>query len=336
MQFEYTPPQTSIEQALGGFRCINAFGPIQAGDDERFLEFLSRTQVPPRTSVYIDSPGGDVEAAMTIGRTIRDHWFSTHIGQYVLDHNADGEFIKKRLLLSGQCMSAATLVFLGGRLRYLADDAKFGVHQFSFRNPTPDHVVRSQILSAKIARYVSDMGVSSEFLELSSATLSNAIDIVPEETLLDLRVVTGGQTPVEWSIQAIDNVLYVRGERDNLYGHHKMLLGFAKPAGFFIHAVIESQGREKELTEFPLVELVIGETEHTIIDLSARCARAVEGIYTNISSDLTKQEAEQVACSDAFGIRVRGGPDAELFLGVGTMSTEGGATKLRSFFHNLN
>lgn len=336
MQFEYTPPQTPIEEFMGGFRCINAFGPIQTGDDVGFVEFLASANIPPRTPVYIDSTGGDVEAAMTIGRTIRDNWFSTHIGRYVLSQDAGDEFIKPRVLISGQCMSAATLLFLGWRLRGVENDAKFGVHQFSFRNPSPEHIARSQILSAKIARYVSDMGIAPEFMELSSAAPSNTIALIPIERLEKLGVYTGGQTPVTWSIQAIGPAIYVRGERDNIFGHHKMLLGFAKPDGFFVFAVIESQGRERELINFPLVELVIGEAENTVIDLSNRCERAVNGIYTNINSVITKAEAEKIASSDAFGIRVRGGPDAEIFLGIGPMSTEGGTEKLTSFFKNLS
>ncbi|SIT58817.1 Putative periplasmic protein (fragment) [Mesorhizobium prunaredense] len=61
-------------------------------------------------------------------------------------------------------MSAATLVFLGGRLRYFESGAKFGVHQFSFRDPSPDNIGRSQILSAKIALYVVEVGISPDFL----------------------------------------------------------------------------------------------------------------------------------------------------------------------------
>jgi len=336
VQFEYTPPQTELEQALGGYYCINAFGSIAVGDDERFIEFLQSSEIPPRTHIYINSPGGDVDAAINIGRVIRDHWFSTHIGQSVLDGDYDGGFLKKRKINDGNCMSAATLVFLGGRLRYFREGARFGVHQFSFRNPSPDHIARSQILSAKIARYVFDMGIHAEFLEIASTTPNSEIKILPLTDLESLNVVTGGETPVSWSIQALEGALYVRGERDNLYGHHKMLLGFAKPDGFFVYAVIESQGREQELTNFPLVELVIQNPEETVIELFDRCSRTVQGIYTNIASQLTIAEAKSIAQSKAFGIRVRGGPDAGVFLGISPMSLDGASHLLRSFVDNLS
>ncbi|WP_454700896.1 hypothetical protein [Agrobacterium burrii] len=254
----------------------------------------------------------------------------------MLDGDHDGGFLKKRKVSGGSCMSAATLVFLGGRLRYFDDRSRFGVHQFSFRNPSPDHIPRSQILSAKIARYVADMGIHAEFLEIASTTPSNEIKLLSPADLDQLGVVTGGETPVSWSIHAVEGALYVRGERDNLYGHHKMLLGFAKPNGFFVHAVIESQGREQELTNFPLVELVINTPEETVINLFDRCSRTVQGIYTNIASQITPTEAMSIAQSTAFGLRVRGGPDAGVFLGIGPMSLNGASHLIKAFVGNLS
>lgn len=338
MQFEYTPPQTILEEAFGGHRCINAFGPVTAGDDERFLDFLSRSSIPVRTDVYIDSSGGHVETAINIGRAVRDNWFSTHVGQYVIDYQAPYElegFLKPRRFIEGSCISAATLLYLGGRLRYLSKSARFGVHQFSFRDPSPSHVGRSQILSSRIARYISDMGIAPEFLEISASVESNEIKLVDHDKLHELGIVTDGQTPVTWTVQSRNNTLYVRAERDSLYGHHKLMLGFVKP-DFYLHAVIESQGRESHLTQFPLVELVVGQNDGRIVDLSGRCTRHIHGIYTNVFSKLSTTEANDLAFSDGFGLRVRGGPDADMFLGIAPMSTSGGEDLIRSFVHSLS
>jgi hypothetical protein len=336
MQFEYTPPQTPLEEAMGGFRAINAFGGIVRGDDERLVDLVRNAAIPPRTSVYINSSGGDVETAISIGRFVRDCWFSTHIGQYILDGVSDSGFFAERKRTAGMCMSAATLVFLGGQLRFIEAADRFGVHQFAFKNPTPAHISRSQILSANIARFIADMGINPEFLTACSASENIDIQELSHDELRRLRVSTGGETAVDWTLQAIGNALYVRGERDNIYGHHKMVLGYAKPNGFFVYAVIESQGREKELTTFPLVELVIGMNEDIVLDITSRCRRTVEGIYTNIVAPITNQEAKALATSDGFGIRVRGGSDAGIFLGVGPMATEGAQDKLTSFVTNLS
>lgn len=332
MDFHFTEPQTDVERLFGGFYCINAIGRIEAGDDARFREFLTRTMPPPRLTVYIDSVGGDVEAAIGIGRLIRDHWFSTSVGWYVLDHDEDASHILPRKLINGTCASAATLVYLGGRLRYLPNGSTFGVHQFSFRNPSPDDVARSQVLSARIASYVHDMGVSTGFLELSSATSSTALDAVDVEKLRALKVITDGVTEAEWTVHACNHIMYVRGERDSLYGHHKVMLCYAKGAGFMFWAVIEAQGREHELTNFGLVEIVVN-TEDIRIDISQRCERQVNGIYTNVLARLTEEEARTIAFSESFGVQIRFSDEAPMFLGISAVSTDGGKEQLQTFFN---
>ena len=66
MQFEFTGPQNELEKLFGGHFCINAYGKIESGDDEKFRKFLSQANPPPRTSIYIDSSGGNVEAALRV------------------------------------------------------------------------------------------------------------------------------------------------------------------------------------------------------------------------------------------------------------------------------
>lgn len=335
MEFEYTDPQTDPERLVGGFYYINAFGVIEAGDDAKFKNFLTRFSPPSVTCVYIDSPGGNVEAAINIGRTIRAHRLSTQIGIYVLRQESVSDPIIRRELLAGRCMSAATLMYLGGRLRYFGADAQFGVHQFSFKNPTPEHVGQSQILSAKIAGYVADMGISAAFLEISSSTSSSDIKLIDKDTLAGLSVITGGATDVHWTVQARGEVLYVRGERDSLHGQHKVMLVYAKGAGFLFHAVIEAQGRQTELTEFPLVELILDGWDN-VKDISERALRFVNGGDVNIIVKLDEGEARTIAHSTGFGVAVRESSEAPVFLGISPMDTAGGKEQLETFFSVLS
>ena len=335
MEFHFTEPQTEFEKLVGGHFYINAMGTIEPGDHEKFIKFLRATNPPPRSTVYIDSSGGDVDAAIAIGRIIRDHWFSTAIGRYILDTTASASPITSRKLIPGRCMSAATLIYLGGRLRYFSAEATFGVHQFSFRNPSPLNVARSQVLSAKIATFVAEMKVMPAFLEISSATTSDAISILSKDQLATLGVVTGGLTEAEWSVQAKNHILYVRGERDSLFGHHKIMLCYVKGVGFLFWAVIEALGRERELTEFGLIEIVVN-VEDNRIDISDRCDRVVYGIYVNVISRLTEDEARVIAFSDSFGVQIRFSSEAHVFFGISALSTEGGRDQLQTFFNTLS
>lgn len=334
MQFEYTSQQSEFEHFFGGFFHISAFGKIEPGDEIKFHEFLTRVCPPPRTTIYIDSFGGEVDAAIAIGRIIRGCWFATSIGRYALDHDKSNDFGIPRKLTDGQCLSAATLIFVGGRLRHFSKEAKFGVHRFSFRDPLPEKIDHSQILSAKIATYLSDMGISPAFLEVSSGVSNSTIRLIDEAELRDLKIVTGGVTDVSWAMQARGSMLYVRGERDSIWGHHKVMLGYIKGHGFHFWAVIEAQGREKELNEFGSVEITVN-GEELRIDISEECHRTTIGIYVNVMSFITQEQAKLIAYSDSFGVQIRFSKDSDLFFGISAMVTEGGKETLATFYDVL-
>ncbi len=335
MKFEYTEPQDELEKMFGGFYCINAYGKIGVGDCDRFLHFLENASPPPRCPVYINSDGGSVADAIRMGMLIRGAWFSTNVGSYILSKKEQGDAITPRTMLPGNCMSAATLMYLGGRLRYLDKEAKFGVHQFSYSKPSVSDASKSQLLSAEIARYLSVMEIDARFLELSAATPSSDIKLLDHQELRDLGVVTDGETKPIWTTESRNNMLYVRGERDGIYGHHKVMLSYSKSAGFLFWAVIEAQGREDELTSFGLVEIVINGEDYRV-DISERCAREVFGIYVNIISQITPDEAKLIAYSDSFGVHVRFSQDAELHLGIAAVSTESGADQLITLFETVS
>jgi hypothetical protein len=339
MQFHYTAPQTQFEALFGGYFCINAIGNIEPGDDKKFTEFLKVSRAPPRCVVYIDSTGGDVDAAIEIGRIIRGSWFSTAVGRYLLDSDRIVDIpLIPRKMHHGRCLSAATLIYLGGRLRYLDDQAMFGVHQFTFPlaqgHDVPKHfLARSQTLSARLSEYISDMGISPKFLLLSAATLSDKMQIVSKSKLERLGVVTGGQTAVTWTLEANNGISYVKGERDSIYGHHKVMLCYQKDIGFYFHAVVETQNRSDELLNFDLVEIVIND-ENTRLDISAEVTRTEHGKYINVISRISDDAARQIAFSDSFGVQIRFSSEAEVFLGIAAMDTMDGQGKLRTFFEN--
>lgn len=319
---------------IGGYFCINAVGEIKNGDDIKFKKFLEAHTPPSHMTVYIDSTGGNLEAGIEIGRQIREYGLWTDIGRFVLDQPDPSKPLSPRKHIKGQCMSAATMLYLGGRLRHFFKDSKFGVHRFSFKNPSPEHVGRSQVLSAKIASFVSDMGVSPEFLELSSATDAQEINLVNEERLKELGVITGGVTDVEWSVQARGNMMYVRGERNSIYGRHKVMLGYAKDVGFFFWAVIEAQNRYDELTGFGVVEINLN-GEDIKFNISKECQRFPEGSDVNVFTKITNDQARLISESESFGVQIKFVDEAPTFLGITAMPTEGGVEQLRTLYHSF-
>ncbi|NDW47585.1 hypothetical protein G0P99_21790 [Ruegeria sp. PrR005] len=319
---------------FGGFRHINAFGAIVRGDADRLLKLIETAGVPPRTTVYINSPGGDAEEGIKLGCVIRTYGLETSIGTYALEPINDDDLIVARTLSSGKCLSAATLMFAGGRLRHFPDGARFGVHRFAYKNPVPEDVEKSQVLSAGIAEFLDQMGVSLGFLSLSAGTASDKHLELGEDELREHRMVTGGATEVVWGTEMRSQMLYVRGTRDSVYGRHKVILTHAKDVGFMFFAVIEAQGRQDELCNFGVVEIVVnGEDQR--IDISWRCSREPNNVDVVLMAKLTEEEARQLAYSNSFGVQIRASKEAEVFLGVSAMDTEGGQESLRSLYENM-
>ncbi|NIZ11110.1 hypothetical protein HCZ97_16970 [Pseudooceanicola sp. HF7] len=320
---------------FGGFFCINAVGTIEHGDDLKFMKFLDDHKPPAHMVVYIDSTGGDLEAGIGVGRQIRQYGLWTDVGSFVLEPPDPSKPLVPRKRVNGRCMSAATMIYLGGRLRFFSEGSQFGVHRFSFKDPLPEHIGKSQELSAKIASFVSDMGVSPKFLELSSATDSKEINLVPEQRLKELRVVTGGQTDVVWTVQARRGIMYVRGERDSIYGRHKVMLCFAKDAGFIFWAVIEAQNRFNELTGFGVVEINLN-GEDIKIDISEKCKRFQVGADVHVIAKVSSDQARIISESDSIGVQIKFVHEAPTFLGIGAMDTEGGVEQLSTFYRSFS
>lgn len=335
MQFIYSEEQTELERLIGGYRHINAFGKIVTGDADRLVDVLEKCGVPPQTTVYIDSTGGDLEEGIKIGCVIRAYNLETSIGTYTLEPPQGDVPMAARTLTPGVCFSAATMAFAGGRLRHYPRGSRFGVHRFVFAQPGPANMERSQELSASMAKFLEQMGVSLMFLQASAGVPNDKLFEMDEDALREHGVVTGGQTDVEWGTEMRNNMMYVRGTRDSIFGKHKVMLAHAKDAGFMFFAVIEAQGRQQELCDFGLVEIVVNGEDHRI-DISERCERLPNDVDVVLMSKISNEEAALIAYSKSFGVQIRFSPEAELFLGVSALDTTGGEDSLITLYKNMS
>jgi hypothetical protein len=81
--------------AWTGIPAIKIYGQIVAGDEQRFAATAATRQ---SSVVVLNSPGGDVDTAIAIGRIVRDLKFDTFVGR-----GGSG------------CWSACPLIWLSGR-----------------------------------------------------------------------------------------------------------------------------------------------------------------------------------------------------------------------------
>ena len=224
MKFELLPPDRLYAAASGDNSwTILATGFIDEHAPDRLMALVRSNRIPAGSSLHLNSPGGNLMAGIRLGRAIRAQNFDSHVGQY--------DFADKKIISSpGECASACTLAFLGGRWRYLIHGSRFGVHRFYFGNPTAHDGDAAQVVSALVVKYISEMGVNTDLFAEMSAAGPDSVALISEEDLVRLNAVNNGVSPTVWTIESENGTLLVKGQRDTAFGQN-MLFFACSPQG---------------------------------------------------------------------------------------------------------
>jgi hypothetical protein len=164
-------------------------GPILAGDDRRFAEVLERAQKQTKEldTVLLDSQGGDVGAAMSIGRMVRGAKLYTGVHE------------------SRVCASACILILAGGVRRYARETARLGLHRPYFSDPsratakgyeTFQQAYESVIEAHRV--YFSEMKISNGLLDRMLQIPSSEIQWISVATASGLNLLGEDASYAEW------------------------------------------------------------------------------------------------------------------------------------------
>jgi hypothetical protein len=137
----------------GRFAHLALDGPISLADAEKFDRLLA---IIPRSinvvDVELNSPGGDVLAAIKIGNSIRRRWLWTIVGDDP----------------PSSCASACVLVFAAGAVRIAGDDSVVLIHrpffdQRYFAGLRPEQAQSQYTEQTKlVASYLTNMGIAPD------------------------------------------------------------------------------------------------------------------------------------------------------------------------------
>lgn len=132
-------------------------------------------------TVHFDSLGGDVRAALDLGRVIRKYVATTYLG-------------------AGDCASACVLSFVGGADRTTASKApRFGIHtpySIDTRNITYENADnRFKTTSKLVAQYLQDMNIPSSLFDEMLRYPAESMHVMTSEELSRYRVL--GMDPAE-------------------------------------------------------------------------------------------------------------------------------------------
>lgn len=157
----------------GAFARIEVTGSITKADVEKFNKLEASLRPAFQIlGVELDSPGGDVFAAMQIGETIRRDWLWTSVSD---EPTASG------------CMSACVLILAAGANRILGDDSRVGVHRPFFDPVLFAGLDQTQAkakydeLSRSVGAYLVKMGMSGLLFQEMMRVPSNEVRLLSSD-----------------------------------------------------------------------------------------------------------------------------------------------------------
>lgn len=149
--------------------------------------------------VYLNSAGGDLAAAMELGRLIRASGFATQIGKVSAGSGAVKPWI---------CESACPIAFVGGKFRLLDPQAgHLGVHHFYVAAPGRWAADSKLLFSADkdLRAYLDEMGIDPEFFELIKNTPPDQMRKISLESAYYWKVSTGREQ-THWDEMSSDEL----------------------------------------------------------------------------------------------------------------------------------
>jgi hypothetical protein len=154
-------------------------GFIDSDAATRLAAVMERERVGSAT-VYFNSPGGKLVAAMAVGRVVRSHGFSSVVGVRTGD---------VRRPAAGTCFSACPFALAGGVQRSMLDGSEIGVHLAENSVPVPDATAFQHRVRQEAGAYLESMGIDAGLLALMSQASHDAIRPLTPQEAVRLRLV---------------------------------------------------------------------------------------------------------------------------------------------------
>jgi len=323
MKFDLLPPDRLVAAVTGDSAwTIYATGTIDNGAPDRLQGLIKKYSIPAGSTVEISSPGGSLMAGIKLGQVFRVSGFDTEVGQ--------SDPTDKTATRPGQCFSACTLAFLGGRWRFVRSGSVYGVHRFCFAKSTGQDSDIAQMISATVIQYIRDMDVDPElFSEMTVAGRDN-ITMIPEKELIRLNVVNNGQSPTVWSVESVNGAIYLKGQRDTAFGANKFILACSTKGALL--TVVLNPVANGPLPPTGAVSLVADDKEYPIENLLDGTPVLHNGSVF-VTFVLPRDMVHVVEAAHEVGVTFQFARDAPVYWGFRGMRVGEGAKKMPGVLH---
>jgi hypothetical protein len=175
MRFELRKADPSANCSAQCGPWVTAAGAITA-DTPRDFKLFAKSHDLRGLTLALDSDGGSVLGAISLGREIRALGITTTVGRAVDLDKGDENLPFATLSPRADCQSMCAFVLLGGLHRIVPPDARVMVHQIWLgdrrEDPTAAHYSAEDLVLVQhdigsLAQYTIDMGASIDMLDLS-------------------------------------------------------------------------------------------------------------------------------------------------------------------------
>lgn len=270
-------------------------------------EFGKRAStLPSGTTVLLNSTGGDLSTGIRLGQLIRNLRLNTRVGQVLEKDNV-------ATLDSGGCYSTCAFAFLGGVVRQVSEESKYGFYPLHSIQKTTgkldDKALKNAI--ANIGQYFNQMGIDIQLLKIIIGLKEKELYFVNQANLKLLNVDnTASVTLNRWNVQALGNgKLIATVSEKNLFGKVIMTVGISKIDNRFICTVflkplfteIELTNLADQLNNSNTISIRNSGTEMTN-DID-RWVLTTTGIKANVF--LTEKEVETLARQTDFTVDLK-------------------------------
>src|SRR3954451_11348445 len=206
---------------------VSASGAITADTPKDFDAFAKRNKIDGVT-IALDSDGGSVLGALSLGRSIRKLGMTTTVGKTIDLNSADTGKKRAKLLPKAYCESMCAFVLLAGIERRVPAEARVMVHQIwlgdrrddpTAANYSAEDLVVVQRDIGRLARYTMEMGGGVDLLEIALRIPPwEPMRLLTRDELRTMKVMTGADAAETSAGAATNSAALANGKRSAVNG----------------------------------------------------------------------------------------------------------------------
>lgn len=284
-------------------------GTINQASLKEFNNIASSQEIG--TIVLLNSAEGDLTVGMQLGRLIRDLRFNSRVGRADADQTTPQ---------AGNCYSTCALAFLGGGIRRIPEESKYGFYPLRSAQEKKGNLDEKTLKSSlsMIGQYIAQMGVDIRLLKMILEHKDQKLSVVNQVNLRLLNVDNSITVSLsKWSLQALGNgSLIATVSEKNSLGTVLVTIGLNRLGNKFICTVFI----RPISAEVSPVDLVNSLNKNKIIKIRNKdleLARPLDnwsltasGMRANFS--LTEVETERLIGQPDFILDLRNNLDAHI------------------------